>query len=141
VTTVSDSSPVIVAAAVVGSVAHATAAAVVSSVLFPLTALPTDLNWPYTYALVGSLVTGGVPVILYRARRVRAPAAVVAVLGLLAAVGSWQTLQSAAALVGPTPFGWYLLGWPVVVGCAVAAAGVELWLRSRESRLRPGTAN
>jgi hypothetical protein len=101
--------------------------------LFPPPLLPTDLDWPYAYALVGSFVTGGVPAALCWVRRVRTPVAVVAGLGGLATVGSWQTLRSAAALVGPTPFGWYLLGWPVVVGCAVAAGGVELWWHSRES--------
>ena len=140
-TTASDSWPTVAAAAVVGGTAHTAAAVGLSSWFFDTSLLSTGLDWPYVYTLVGAVLTGGIPAGLYRARRARSPAVVVAVLGLLAAVGSWQTISSPAVAVGPTPFGWYLLGWPVVVGCAVAAAGVELWLRSRESRLRPGTAN
>ena|GEM_PF-1939310 len=140
-TTTPHSRSAVAAAAVVGGAAHTAVVAGLGSWFFDTSVLSTGLGWSYAYTLVGAVLTGAVPVGLHRARRARTPVAVVAVLGLLAAAGSWQTVSSPGVPVGPTPFGWYLLGWPVVVGAAAAVGGLELWWQTRSGRLRPGTAN
>jgi hypothetical protein len=88
------------------------------------------------YAAPGAVCLGAVPAALL-ARGVVAPALVVAGALIAAAGATWATYVAPAvppAPVGPTPFGWYVLGWVPLLGVASLAGGVETRLRSGGAR-------
>jgi hypothetical protein len=71
------------------------------------------------YLLVGMLAVGAVSGGGYARRELRLPAVVVGVLLVGAAAATWLSLGGGATPVGPTPFGWYALLWPVTLVLAV----------------------
>lgn len=107
-------------------VGHALAATVVAGALFGPGG-PTGLR--AVYVVVGLFIVGAVVTVSWRTYGLRAPAAVVGLLFLAMAVGSWLTAASPPVAVGPTAFGWYGLGWFVVLGVALVAGLVERQLR------------
>lgn len=86
-----------------------------------------------TYAMLGMVLAGAVPAALARWRTTAAPVLLVGVVFVLAAVGTWTTARRGLTPVGPTPFGWYVLLWPAVVGLA-GLVGELAW---RTRRYRP----
>lgn len=125
------------AAAALGGLAHASAAALCWSWFgfAPLRLLGVAL---LAYGTLGVVCLGAVPAALL-VRGVASPALVVVVAFLAAAGATWATYVAPAvppAPVGPTPFGWYVLGWLPVLGAALLAGGVERRVRPRVVRSR-----
>jgi hypothetical protein len=108
--------------AFVAGFAHAIAGAVVAEQLFA-GGLPVGLLG--TYVALGLFLVGGTVTVLWAEYDLFTPGLVVVVLFVVAAAGSWSTVSSPAVAVGPTPFGWYELGWFVVLALALAAGAVE----------------
>ncbi|KDS90711.1 hypothetical protein FK85_11005 [Halorubrum saccharovorum] len=84
------------------------------------------------YVALGGLLLGAVPVVLLVENRLVAPSIVVAVAFVASAYGTWSVYVAPEVIpapVGPTPFGWYLIGWVVVLGAALVTGGVEYGLR------------
>jgi fluoride ion exporter CrcB/FEX len=93
------------------------------------------------YLVTGALLLGALPTALLTSKRLLSPAVVVAVLFTLSAYSTWSTYVAPAtppAPVDPTPFGWYLLGWPAVGTAALLVGGVEYGFRRYR---QPTTAN
>lgn len=89
------------------------------------------------YNVGGAFVLGALPAALLTRKRLVSPAVVVGCLFLFTAYSTWSTYVAPATPptpVDPTPFGWYLLGWPVVVLIAVFFGGVEHVLRRYQRR-------
>ena len=84
------------------------------------------------YVAVGGLLLGAVPIAILVDTRLVAPSIVVGVALAASAYGTWSVYVAPAvtpAPVDPTPFGWYLIGWVVVVGAALLVGGAEYGLR------------
>lgn len=105
---------------------HAIAGAVVAEQLFTS---GLGLGLLGTYVALGLFLVGGVVTVLWAEYDLFTPGLVVIALFLVAAIGTWTTISSPAAVVGPTPFGWYQLGWFAVLGVAFAAGAVESRVR------------
>lgn len=123
-----------VQAAAVGSALHAVAAATLWTRFgFEnlLAAFGTEPVYA-TYATLGMVLAGAVPAALARWRGTATPVLLVAVAFALAAAGTWTTVRRGLTPVGPTPFGWYVLLWPVVVSLAGLVGELE-W-RTRQYR-------
>lgn len=91
------------------------------------------------YLVVGAAALGALPAVLYTTKRLRSPTAVVTTLFTLTAYGTWSTYVAPTippAPVDPTPFGWYLLGWPAVAAAALLVGGVEYGLRRYQATIR-----
>jgi hypothetical protein len=91
-----------------------------------------------TYVAVGAFLLGALPAVAVARARLLAPALVVEALFVLSAYGTWSLVAAGLTPVDPTPFGWYLLGWPVVAVGALLVGGGEYGLR--RYRQRPNTA-
>ena len=91
-----------------------------------------------TYVAVGAFLLGALPAVAVASARLVTPVLVVTVSFLLSAYGTWSLVASGLTPVDPTPFGWYLLGWPVVVGGVLLVGAGEYGLRRH--RQRPNTA-
>jgi len=90
------------------------------------------------YVAVGGLSIGAIPVVLLAETRLVAPSTVVVALAA-SAYGTWSVYVAPDAVptpVDPTPFGWYLIGWPVVMGAALVAGGAEYGLRRASTARR-----
>ncbi|SEO92897.1 hypothetical protein SAMN04487948_10831 [Halogranum amylolyticum] len=83
----------------------------------------------FAYVAVGAVLLGALPAVAVATRRLRAPALVVAAAFTLSAYGTWSIVDSGLTPVDPTPFGWYLLGWPLVAVAALLVGGGEYGLR------------
>ncbi|EJN58270.1 hypothetical protein [Halogranum rubrum] len=83
----------------------------------------------FAYVGVGAFCLGVLPTALFTTKRLVSPVVVVSTLYLLSAYGTWSLVDSGLTPVDPTPFGWFLLGWPVVAVVALLVGGVELGLR------------
>ncbi|SDN00052.1 hypothetical protein SAMN04487949_3121 [Halogranum gelatinilyticum] len=94
-------------------------------------------NTELAYLAVGSLVLGALPAVLLTSKRLRTPSVVVATLFALSAYGTWSVVSAGLTPVDPTPFGWYLLGWPAVAAAALLVGGGEYGFR----RYRQPTTN
>jgi hypothetical protein len=84
------------------------------------------------YVAVGGLLLGAVPVAILVETRLVAPSVAVAAALAASAYGTWSVYVAPDVTptpVDPTPFGWYLIAWVVVLGAALAAGGVEYGLR------------
>ncbi|WP_435093568.1 hypothetical protein [Halorubrum sp. N11] len=84
------------------------------------------------YVAVGGLLLGAVPVVLLVENRLVVPSIVVVVALAVSAYGTWSVSVAPDVTptpVDPTPFGWYLIGWVVVLGAALVAGGVEYGFR------------
>lgn len=84
------------------------------------------------YVAIGSLLIGAVPVVLLVENRLVAPSSVVCIALAASTYETWSVYVAPDVVptpVDPTPFGWYLIGWPVVIGAALAAGGGEYGLR------------
>ena len=130
-----------VALAVVGGIGHLALVAALW-LWFGFTTRVADNEAFLAYVALGALALGAVPTLLIAARRLASPAVVVGGIGLATAARTWLVYvapQTPPAPVGPTPFGWYLVGWPVVAAVALAGGAVEHWLRRRVSRARTPT--
>lgn len=95
------------------------------------------------YVGVGAFCLGALPAALATAKRLFAPALVVSALYLLSAYGTWSVYVAPAtppAPVDPTPFGWFLLWWPVVTVAALLVGGVEFGVRRYCRRLPMSTS-
>ena len=89
------------------------------------------------YVGLGTLAVGAIPSALWSAERLRSPLLLVVGLFVATAYGTWETSVSQSPTptpVGPTPFGWYLLGWVVVLGMALLVGAVEFAVRRRRGR-------
>lgn len=83
-----------------------------------------------TYVLLGMFVLGFVPALSYIGQRLIAPSVVVGGVLLLSVAGSWLTGTVRAPAGTPTPFGFYILLWVVVIALAGVAGGAEYrWKR------------
>lgn len=92
--------------------------------------------------LVGAVLMGAVPAVLFSEKRLVTPALVVAALFAWSVYGSWRLVfgpSSHLTPVGPTPFGWYSLAWFVVLAVALAAGVLEVAVRLVRARLQPRT--
>lgn len=86
----------------------------------------------FAYVAVGAFCLGALPTALATAKRLVAPAFVVSILYGLSAYGTWSVYVATTTPptpVDPTPFGWFLIGWPVVAVAALLVGGVEFGLR------------
>ncbi len=91
------------------------------------------------YIGVGAFALGAIPSSLLNAKRLTSPLLVVGGLLTISAYSNWTTYvaQSPTPVpVGPTAFGWYLLGWVVVLGVALLVGGLEYGFRRRQRRRR-----
>lgn len=89
----------------------------------------------FAYVVVGAFLLGALPAVAFATRRLRAPAVVVVAAFTLSAYGTWSIVAAGVTPVDPTPFGWYLLGWPLVAIVALLVGGVEYglqWVRSTD---------
>ncbi|MFO8114183.1 MAG: hypothetical protein R6U01_02280 [Halorubrum sp.] len=80
----------------------------------------------------GGLLLGAVPVAISVETRLVAPSSVVGAALAASAYGTWSVCVAPEVNptpVDPTPFGWYLIGWPVVMGAALVTGGAEYGLR------------
>ncbi|MFD1569078.1 hypothetical protein [Halorubrum laminariae] len=86
------------------------------------------------YVGLGAIALGAVPAILAAAYGLVAPLVVHLAIGGAAAYGTWTRYvapETPPAPVGPTPFGWFLLGWVAVVALGLVAGWGEHRLRRR----------
>ena len=84
------------------------------------------------YVAAGGLLLGAVPVAMLIEIRLVAPSIVVGVAFIASAYRTWSAYVAPAVTptpVDPTPFGWYLIGWVVVLGAALVTGGAEYGLR------------
>lgn len=84
-----------------------------------------------TYVVIGMFVLGFIPGVLYADRKSVSPICLVVALLVLSGFGTWQTVQSGATPVSPTPFGWYTLLWVGIIAVAVLVGGLELRIRQQ----------
>ena len=88
------------------------------------------------YVAAGGLLLGAVPVAMLIEIRLVAPSIVVAFAA--SAYGTWSVYVAPAVTptpVDPTPFGWYLIGWVVVLGVARNTVSVGCWAPSASERV------
>lgn len=91
------------------------------------------------YTAVGVVTVGAIPTALWYAQRLRSPLLVVTGTFALSAYSNWTTSVAQSPTptpVGPTAFGWYLLGWVIVLGVALLAGGLERLLRRKRRERR-----
>ncbi|WP_144923575.1 hypothetical protein [Halorubrum salsamenti] len=84
------------------------------------------------YVAAGGLLLGAVPVAIWVGSRLVTPTIVVGGALAASAYGTWSVYVAPVVSptpVDPTPFGWYLIGWVVVLGAALVAGGAEYGLR------------
>jgi hypothetical protein len=84
------------------------------------------------YILIGAVALGVVPTLLLVTKRLVSPILTIAGFGLGSAYRTWSVYvapEIALTPVDPTPFGWYLLGWIVVIAVALILGGGEYWIR------------
>jgi energy-coupling factor transporter transmembrane protein EcfT len=90
-------------------------------------------------AAIGAFTVGAIPSALLYAKRLRVPLIIVIGLFVASVFSNWATYVAQSPTptpVGPTAFGWYLLGWLVVLGVALFAGGVEILFRRRWRKRR-----
>lgn len=90
-----------------------------------------------TYTVAGMFLLGAVPGALFARYRSLAPAVVVGSLLAVSAAWTRRTTASGATPVDPTPFGWYLLLWVVVVALAALSGWIERRLRGTDVDVKP----
>ncbi|WP_018256973.1 hypothetical protein [Halomicrobium katesii] len=120
-----------VALAAVGGISHLALVAALW-LWFGFTTRVADNEAFLVYTTLGAVALGAVPTLLIAARRLASPLVVVGGTGLATAAQTWLVYvapQTPPAPVGPTPFGWYLVGWPVVAAVALAGGATEHRLR------------
>ena len=86
------------------------------------------------YTAVGAFTVGAIPSALLYAKRLTSPLIIVSGLFVASAFSNWATYVAQTPTptpVGPTAFGWYLLGWFVVLGVALVVGGLEQSVRHR----------
>lgn len=91
------------------------------------------------YILTGAVVLGVVPTLLLVTKRLVSPILAIAGLGLGSAYQTWSVYvapEIAPTPVDPTPFGWYLLGWIIVIAVALILGGGEYGIRHLRSGRR-----
>lgn len=84
------------------------------------------------YLAIGAVLLGAIPTFLFLQKRLVAPAIVVVVAFLVTAAQTWAIYVAPPmppAPVDPTPFGWYALGWVVLLAVSLVIAGGEYGLR------------
>lgn len=99
-------------------------------------------NGPFlTYVAGGAFLLGVLPAALVTTKRLVSPVVLVSILYVLSAYGTWSVYVAPTTPptpVDPTPFGWFLIGWPVVAVTALLVGGVEFGLRRfRERTTKP----
>lgn len=77
------------------------------------------------YLLLGWVLPGFVPAVLYIAHKRRLPVAIVGVVLIVVVLGSWTIGPPGGAFAGPTLFGMYLFAWAPIVGVAALAGSLE----------------
>lgn len=88
------------------------------------------------WAALGGATVGGVAA-AFAADRLVSPATVVALTYGLVVYRMWQLLRRPEVLLPGTPLDLYLVGWPVVLGLAVAAGRLERRVRERRPASDP----
>ncbi len=88
--------------------------------------------WLWWAGLGGALV-GAVLTVSFVRYDLLSPLAVVAAVYAMATYFMWQALQSSVPLLPGTPYDLYLIGWPLLLGAAVAVGYVEHRVRSGRS--------
>lgn len=83
------------------------------------------------YAFGGGALVGAVLAVGVVRYRLVAPIVVVVVLYGVAMYEMWQAMEGPSMLLPGTPYDLFLVGWPVVLGLAVAGGFVERLVRGR----------
>jgi len=86
-----------------------------------------------SYVILGMFLLGCIPGILYVRYRSVSPLLLVGSLFSLTGVLTWQTIQTSATPVDPTPFGWYILLWIGIVATSGLIAGIETTFHYRST--------
>lgn len=82
------------------------------------------------FFLLGMFLLGFVPVLFYIGEKIRSPAVIVGVLLVLSGTASLLMGPVTAPSGNPTPFGIYILLWPLIVALA-GVAGVREFRRNQ----------
>ncbi|WP_251343781.1 hypothetical protein [Haloplanus halophilus] len=85
------------------------------------------------YVVLGMVLLGSVPGILYVRFDTVSPPLLVGSLLTLSTGLTWRTHRTSATPVDPTPFGWYVLLWIGIVAVAGLVGGIETTLRHRSA--------
>ena len=86
----------------------------------------------FLYTASGAFTVGAIPSALLYARRLKVPLIIVSGLFVASAFSNGATYVAQSPTptpVGPTAFGWYLLGWFVVLGVALFVGRLEQSVR------------
>ena len=86
-----------------------------------------------SYVVLGMVLLGSIPGILYVRLHTVSPLLLVGSLLTLSTVLTWQTHRTGATPVDPTPFGWYILLWIGIVAVSGLIGGIETALRHRSA--------
>ena len=84
------------------------------------------------YLGIGALLLGAIPILLLVTKRLITPSLIVAGALTVSAYGTWSVYIAppvTPAPVDPTLFGWYLIGWVIVIPVALVAGGGEYEFR------------
>jgi hypothetical protein len=85
------------------------------------------------WMILGGAFVGAVVTVSFVRYDLRFPTVVVAAVYAVATYFMWNALQASAPLLPGTPYDLYFLGWPLLLGAAVAVGYVEHRVRSGRS--------
>jgi hypothetical protein len=86
-----------------------------------------------SYVILGMVLLGSIPGVLYVRLHTVAPLLLVGSLLTLSTVLTWHTHRTGATPVDPTPFGWYIILWIGIVAVSGLIGGIETALRHRSA--------
>ncbi|UIO98615.1 hypothetical protein Hbl1158_08600 [Halobaculum sp. CBA1158] len=116
------------------TVAGAVAGAALVATAWAMLGVPPLDQVLAAYALPGAAAVGAAAGWARATRRLVTPGALAGVTFAVAVASTWRTYVAPEIMptpVGPTPLGWLLLSWPVILLVAVVAGGGERLVRAR----------